>query len=243
LAGQLVDGRVGLTSYVTRVDLATYAVQFLANPRNMTRFTMLDVDKLLDAISADANPRLYPASEPPLPYDTVAPSVALSPGKPPEGAVVRGLVPLEAVATDNRALSTLAWEATPTVPGPAVGGVLLDKGTAIAGPWVLSGTLDTTGLAEGTVVVSARATDESRNTSLATRTLVVDRTPPVVAIGEAKKPDGSTLVPGGWTGPTTLTVTGTVTDANLDAASYTVNGTGGPLVLGPGGTFIVTVPL
>src|SRR5262249_14831631 len=37
LAGQLVDGRVGVTSYVTRVDLATYAVQFLANPRNMTR--------------------------------------------------------------------------------------------------------------------------------------------------------------------------------------------------------------
>ncbi len=243
MVGRITHGRVDLTSYVTRVDLATYAVQFLNNPRNMTRFTMLDVDKLLDAISADANPRLYPDTEPPLPYDTIKPIVSITAGKPAEGLVTRGQVALEATATDNRALSTFAWEATPTLPVETISNVLLDRGSQIAGPWVLSGTLDTDALAEGSAILQARATDESRNSATAARTIIVDRTPPVVTITSATKADASPLAAGGWTAPTTLTVAGTVNDANLQSASYTVNGAGGPLSLGGGGVFTVHIPM
>jgi hypothetical protein len=69
-SGQLTHGRVSLTSYETRVNLAVAAVDFMTNnPRYKAPFTQLDVAALIDRMSSDGNPRLYPASDPPLPAD------------------------------------------------------------------------------------------------------------------------------------------------------------------------------
>ena len=45
-------------------------------------------------MSADGNPRLYPSSEPPLPYDTIKPdNVVFTANTPSEGTVLRGDAP------------------------------------------------------------------------------------------------------------------------------------------------------
>ena len=49
---------------------------------------------------------------------------------PAEGLVTRGPVALEATATDNRALSSFVWEATPTIPVTAISNVRWWSGAA-----------------------------------------------------------------------------------------------------------------
>ena len=73
-SGQLTHGRVSLTSYESRVNLAVAAVDFMTNnPRYKAPFTQLDVAALIDRMSADGNPRLYPGRRPAAPFDTIKP--------------------------------------------------------------------------------------------------------------------------------------------------------------------------
>jgi hypothetical protein len=57
-SGQLVHGRLNLTSYETRVNLAFAAVEFLTeNPRYRAPFTQLDIAPFLERMWPDGNPR------------------------------------------------------------------------------------------------------------------------------------------------------------------------------------------
>jgi hypothetical protein len=241
-AGELSHGRVSLTSYETRVNLAVAAVDFMTNnPRYKAPFTQLDVAALIDRLSADGNPRLYPASEPPLPFDTIKPdNVAFTSNTPAEGTVLRGDVTIEVTAHDNRALGALSWTAPAT--SGAITGVRLDQTAGLAGPWLLGGVLKSDMFPEGSLPVTARAVDQAQNATTVTRTFVVDRTPPVVTITEAKTATGGLLADGAWTGPTTLTVKGTVVDPHLASASYSVNGASSALQVA-GGAWTVTIPM
>lgn len=242
-SGQLVHGRVNLTSYETRVNLAVAAVDFMTNnTRYKAPFIQLDVAPLLDRISADDNMRLYPASEPPLPYDTVKPdSVTFTANTFAEGNVVRGDITIEATAHDNRALASFVWTA-PTGTG-VITGLRLDPTAGLAGPWILGGVLHTDLFPEGGVVVSARAVDQATNAAFTSRTFTIDRTPPIVTLASAVTASGGALAAGGWTGATTLTVKGTIAEPHLASASYAVNGNSAPLQVGADGAWTVSIPM
>jgi hypothetical protein len=242
-SGQLVHGRVNLTSYETRVNLAVAAVEFVTeNPRYKAPFTQLDIAPFLDRISADGNPRLYPTSEPPLPYDTIKPDhVAFTAASAPDGTVLRGDVALEATAHDNRALASFAWSA-PTTAG-AITGIRLDQTTGLPGPWILGGVLHTDLLPEGNVTVTALATDQATNAASTSRTYVVDRTPPVLALASATTSKGAAIASGAWTAATTIVLKGTLLEAHLASATATVNGASAPLQVEPDGSWSVSVPM
>ncbi len=234
-AGVLSHGDVALDSYATRVDLAVAAVAFLeTNPRNATPFIELDVASLLDHISTDDNPRLYPASEPPIPYDVIPPQpVLFASPTPPDGQVLRGAVALRAEASDNRALADFVWSA----PASSIADSLLDTSAGPAGPWALVGSLDTNPFPEGPVTVAVEATDEAAQATEVGRTFVVDRTSPGVTIGGAMS--GTTFLPqGAWTSADALTAFGTIYESHPGTASAAWNGASGMISVAADGTFI-----
>lgn len=236
-SGPLVHGAVSLDSYVTRVDLAVAAVAFLeTNPNDATTFTETDVASLLDHLATDAAWPPYPTAAPPIPYDVLPPApVGFTAPSPTEGQVARGVLALRAEATDNRALASFAW----TTPG--VTGALLDTSAGPPGPWVLTGAFDTTAVAEGAFTLAAVAADEAAATTSVSRTVIVDRTPPAIAIGAATTPAGVVVPPATWTGAATLTITGTIAEPHLAGATWTWNG-GAPLPLAvdAGGNWMIT---
>jgi hypothetical protein len=225
-AGTLTSGNVALTSYVTRLDLAVNAVKWLElNPRDQSPFVELDVAPLLDHISTDDNPRLYPSRdvEPPIPYDTTAPSpVTFVAPTPAEGAVLRGDRDIQVEATDNRALASLEWT-TPATVG-AITNTLVDRTAGVAGPWLLSGKLHTDVLPEGSLTLTARAVDEAGRATEVTHQLVIDRTSPTVTIDRAELAGGIVLAPGGWTALAPVTISGTVDEPHVAGATYQWNG-------------------
>lgn len=238
-SGILSHGSVQLTSYVTRLDLAIGLVNFLASSRNATSFGQLDVALLLDKMSQDSRPVLYPADEPGGPFDVVPPQpVAFTAPTPTEGKVLRGTINLRVEASDNHSLSKVEW-----ISPAGITGVTTDISAGVMGPWVLLGTLNTDGFAEGNLPIQARATDQAGLKTTVTRSVVIDRTNPVVVITSASTPGGP-LAEGGVTGAAMITLQGTATDAHFQSANIAVNnGPAMPLTVGAGGNWSVNVPL
>jgi len=240
-AGPITHGAVDASSYWTRVDLSVAIINFVEeNPNDTSSFTESDILGLLDWIALDDNPRLYPVSDEPIAYDLIPPGpVAFdSPPTPADAAVLKGTIALQVHASDNRKLTGLSW----TTPG--VTGVLLDSSAGPEGPWVLSGSLATGCAVEGPLELRARATDEALNTTDAVRTVIVDCTPPDLALAGASAAGGP-IAPGGWTGAAAITLGGTVTDANgVASASYSwQGGPSSPLTIDPAGAWSLTLPM
>ena len=215
--GPLMHGDVSLSSFSSRVDLAIAMVNFIElNPNDASEFIESDIMSLLDHISLDDNSRLYPEDEQPIAYDLIFPGpVIFTAPTPSDGVVMRGSIDLRATAEDNRKLISFVWDAPSGITGSN-----LDTSAGMTGPWVLVGQLSLEGFADGEVTLRAIATDEAMNATAVERTVVVDKTNPVVVIGAAN--DGSgILAPGAWTGSAELvSVTGTVSDANGATAQY-----------------------
>lgn len=223
----LVSGTVPLSSYTTRVELAVAAAAFLrTNPANGTQFREQDVAPLLDRISTDDGhrgvgwPTLYPATESPKPYDTMPPGpVLFLDPSPADGAIVRGALELWAEANDTRALSGFQW----LEPKGKFTGILLDQGAGRAGPWILSGNLNTSLLPEGGLTIVARAYDEAGLFTDVSKMCVIDRTPPTITIKPGTTSSG-TVASGEWTAAADILVGGTVTDLHPASSSYVWRG-------------------
>jgi hypothetical protein len=228
-----------VTSYLTRLQLASAAASFLRNNvNNRSALRELDVRTLLDRISTDDGargatwPALYPASEVPKPYDTQPPAAIQFPDPtPPDGRVLRGALSLRAESYDTRALASFKW----IEPTGKLTSVLLDTSAGKDGVWVLSGELNTDLFGEGGLRLVARAQDEAGLTTDGERTFVVDRTPPNIRIDNASQKDPTTLATlsladGGWTRLDALSAFGAVTDLHIDSARASWNG-GTPLPL------------
>ncbi|OJT18181.1 hypothetical protein BO221_42635 [Archangium sp. Cb G35] len=109
--------------------------------------------------------------------DRTAPATAIS--APAQNALVRGIVPVSATASDSGGVDRVEFYA---------GGTLL--GTATTAPYVVS--WDSTALADGAVTLTTRAYDLAGNvTQSASRTASVDNTAPSVAI--TSPANGATL--------------------------------------------------
>ena len=140
---------------------------------------------------------------------------------PPAGAHVRGLVGVEARATDpgsevaSLALNvdgqTLTATVTPALPVAAA--------TATA-------TWDTTTVGDGSHTLGATATDQAGNTVSTPRVVIVDNTPPETAITSAPPGDVNTsTLTLGFTGTDNLTLTATLLFAwRLDGGAWTLFG-------------------
>lgn len=230
-----------VTSYLTRLQLASAAASFLRNNvNNRSALRELDVRTLLDRIATDdgargaAWPALYPASEPPKPYDTQPPApIDFVDPTPGAGEVLRGVLSLRGQSSDTRALASFKW----IEPAGKLTAVSLDTTAGKDGVWVLSGDLNTDLFGEGDLRIVARAQDEAGLTTDGDRIFVVDRTAPSIRIDNAAQTDPVTsstqiLPDGGWTRLDTLAASGAVTDLHLDAARASWNGgTPTPLAL------------
>ena len=238
--GILRHAAVDLTSYVTRVDLAQHIVLFVEeNAHDATNLVEADLFSFLDKLSLDENERLYPADEPGLAYDRVAPGpVVFASPTPDEGEVLRGLIELQAQASDNRKLVGFQWQAP-----LGITDATLDTQAGIVGPWTLTGKLDLDAFADGPLVITAVAVDEAQSQTQVDRMVIVDKTPPSVAITGAQAA-GSALAEGELTGASELLVSVRVEDANAVQATYRIgSGAHTPIPLADDGTAQVTAAL
>ncbi|HET7026294.1 MAG TPA: Ig-like domain-containing protein [Candidatus Limnocylindrales bacterium] len=111
------------------------------------------------------------------PSDTTPPTVSLT--APAAGATVHGAVTLSATASDDRGIASVDFLVDGTV-----------VGTDTTAPY--STTWDSTAATDGTVSLTARATDTSSNaTTSASRSIGVDNSGPTVAITEPT--DGASI--------------------------------------------------
>ncbi|MBI4253798.1 MAG: IPT/TIG domain-containing protein, partial [Candidatus Rokubacteria bacterium] len=132
-------------------------------------------------------------------HDDQAPTLAFQ--APPAGAYVRGLVAVQAQASDvGTEVASLAL----TVDGQTLGATVtppLPAATATA-----TATWDTTTVADGSHTLGATAADAAGTLATATRVVLVDNTPPETTITSA--PTGDVAVPNvtlGFTGSDNLT--------------------------------------
>lgn len=143
-------------------------------------FGSTPVEATIEAIATFSKPfgasanRVVSTGVQPYRVDGVAPTAAIT--SPSAGAFLQGVVDINATVTDQ-------W--TNGDNSVATSDLRLD-GTEIAaaGDGVLTASVDTTSLADGTHTITARGTDRAGNTSaVASRTTVVDNVAPVVALG------------------------------------------------------------
>jgi len=129
-------------------------------------------------------------------HDDVAPSVVFQ--APPPGTFVRGIVSVQARATDSgsqvASLSLL-------VPGSTAAGNVVPAPPAAT--VTASATWNTAGVSDSSQRLTASATDRAGNTTTVTRDVIVDNTPPVAEI---------TNGPAGTTAATSVTFTFSGTD-------------------------------
>jgi len=110
----------------------------------------------------------------PLPADTALPAVTLT--SPAEGATVGGTVTVAADASDDRGIARVEFRAGSQTIG-------VDTTAPYSVPW------DTSGLADGPVVLAARAVDGAGNEAVSSRTVTVRNTPPDTVIDSG--PEGT----------------------------------------------------
>jgi hypothetical protein len=162
-------------------------------------------------------------------YDTTAPAVAFL--SPRAGAIVRGSVEVALGGSDSSGVTAVSFS--------------IDGGAAVAasgvGPWAAA--LDFDGLADGEHVVAAQAVDGVGNVATPAITVVVDQTPPTVALDapeEGAYVRGAIAVTARASDPTSgvanieLRANGQVVAscaADRCAASIDTSAIGGPLVV------------
>jgi hypothetical protein len=139
--------------------------------------------------------------------DTIPPAVNIS--TPTDGAVVRGIINLDATASDNTDVTGVQFKRG--CPGSCVNIGAEETGSPYAVVW------DTTQVADGEYELTATARDAAGNTTTATNVTVrVDNTPPDTAI------TAHPVHPSNSTGPSfTFTATETATyECKLDGGSF-----------------------
>ncbi len=193
----------GTTDPGARVDLflsgATTAVTVTADAAGAFTASLtlaLNASNTLEAYATGqgGNGLTSPAVEATIVHDNTPPGVSFT--QPLATAHVRGTVTVTAQATDlnkvqDLTLSTDVGPLAPTLTPPPP-----------ASPLTATATWNTLGLADGTHTLTATATDAAGNTNTATRTVIVDNTPP------------DTLITGGPTG-----------EINVGQATFTFTGT------------------
>jgi len=145
---------------------------------------------------------------------------------PAANAVVRGTFTLKAIGIDDVDLR----------PRTEIVGYADQDGNPSDNVAIAS--IDTAGIADGGLTVAARAVDLAGNSSTAERRVIVDNTPPQLALAfTGFFVDGSTW----WTTSAAPTLTGTVIDANPATVQATIGAT---QVTGTvsGGSWSVTLP-
>ena len=147
--------------------------------------------------------------------DTQAPTVSFL--QPAASAFVRQSVTVQAQATDNTAVASLAI----TIDNQSLSATLSPAPPATS--VTATGTLNTTPLADGTHTLTATATDRASNSASATRVVIVDNTPPSVQITGG--PSGTTTATSAtftFTGADNLTAVGNLQFAwQMDGAAFT----------------------
>jgi hypothetical protein len=143
-----------------------------------------------------------------------------------DGAVVRGVISLKAIAIDD---------VDPRPRAQILGYADMDGDPSND---VALASVDTTSVADGALTVTARAVDLAGNSRAVERRVVVDNTPPQLALSPA-----GFLVEGAtwWTASAAPMLAGTIADANPASVKVTVGGT---QVVGTlsGDTWSVTLP-
>jgi hypothetical protein len=161
-----VDGQTARTA------LGQALARFIATDRNSTAVTVADVASLVQAISANADARLFRGAA--VEADIDAP--VLTWVRPQANAGVRGMVTVEVAAADNREVRTLAFTAPAALAG-AIAVIAPDKTSGR-----LVGTLDVSALMDGPLEVSVRAVDAAGNEATSKRTLIVSQRGPVITV-------------------------------------------------------------
>ena len=174
-------------------------------------------DNSLDAFAtaAGGNGLTSPAAEASIVHDAAAPEIVLQ--APPGGTFVRGTVEIHADAADTGSgVATLSLSAA----GQAVAATVVPPLPAPAAR--ASATWNTTGVADGTQILSASAADRAGNSLTVTRVVIVDNRPPETEIVEG---------PSGVIAQAAATFTFTGTDNLAPAASlqFAWRLDGGPL--------------
>lgn len=247
-AGAIEHGSVEGDSYWTRSDLSAALGAFLRdNPNNQSPFVESDVLELLEFMSADDNPRLYPDDG--IPYDRFAPCADgtghFQPEKcpfeaptPTAGTPLRGTISLRFIAVDNSELSTATWVT------PGVSNAALATNANRAGPWILTGELALDCAHEGPFDLSALVKDAARNQQVVTRKVVIDCTPPAVSVTSATA-GGRPITEGSWTTEGQVSLRGSIADPyGVQQTSYSIGGgEPSPLPLSQDGTWQLEVAL
>jgi hypothetical protein len=187
LAGAAPLRTAGLPPYVldantTRFKQAIELDRFIRGTENRTGLSRVDLQNaaVLDNISGDAS-ILYPAAQPPIPFDNQPPAVAFtvsfeaadgSTGHPPVGAEQRvaGRVTVSADATDLSGVQSLEVR---------VGGALLavaqgNTAAHFVGSWLTN--------LDGPLTFQATAHDKVGNSGTTDFSVTVDNTPPTVSV-------------------------------------------------------------
>lgn len=143
-------------------------------------------------------------------------------------AIVRGVIPMKAIAIDD------------TDPRPRVEISGYTDADGDASNNIAIANIDTTGTGDGNLTVTARVVDQAGNSALIERRVIVDNTPPQLALALAPASffvDGDTW----WTTSAAPTLTGTVVDASPATVQATI---GAAQVAGTisGGSWSVTLP-
>lgn len=219
-------GTQAVTATTARKDLADAIVAYLGSAQNQTPFTgAADVLTLLEALSQSgpasgtgdtcAAGELFPS--PGQTYDQTPPVVMFESPTPAPGALVRQTISLRATATDDISAPVASWAAPPG---------LVDA-DGVATNAIVTGSIDTTALADGALTVTVQATDASGNVRTASRSFTIDNTQPVLAVATTGfLVDGATW----WTTDTGPVLTGTASDAHavtvtavIGASTYPAN--------------------
>lgn len=172
-----------LDANTTRFREAIALDRFIRGAQNRTQLTRQDLQTsgIYDRISSDTS-ILYPAAQPPIPFDNVAPSVTWtltfqkSPTLtvPPVGAskLVRSLVFVSIDATDSSSVASLSL---------SVGGVPVIPAQGSTASH-FSGTVDVSALPDGALVLVADSCDRLQNCGTSTTTVTVDNTVPSITV-------------------------------------------------------------
>jgi hypothetical protein len=164
---------------------------------NQTGLDLSNTLSIVRAVSDDVDPNLFDAACVEV-LDRVLPSLRFDPPTPGDGAWVRGTIAIKAVAVDD------------LDPSPATSLIGLADLDGDPSNSVALATIDTAALADGPLLVVARAVDLTGNTAMTERAVAVDNTGPVVTVdATAFFVDGITW----WTAAAAPVLTGTITDA------------------------------
>ncbi|RMH38938.1 MAG: hypothetical protein D6689_18135 [Deltaproteobacteria bacterium] len=169
------DSYCALDANTVRSGVGLGIQAFIASTDNRTQLELGDVALLIQSITKNEDPYLFPADQDPDEVDETPPMIVFEPPTPANAAVVAGLIEIRARAADD-----FTREPPLAITAP---GWLADEDGDPENEVILAH-FDVANLPaeQRTVVVTLSAKDAAGNVGTATRRFTIDRGPPLVEI-------------------------------------------------------------